>query len=104
MFDGHGVDDAATRRRAPLERVTQAVRTDGSREMDGEFAVRAPLQEVLAHSGRVPEWLRRVRLGRFRAGPDRFVHSVASVPRTIVDMQDKTMPEPWATATWAEGT
>src|SRR5579884_1673253 len=112
VLDGEGVDAPLAGRRPPLEAVAQAAGADLAGVEHRHLAVPAPLQDQLAPPGGVPERLggrgdRRLHPGgpallgaAFGGGHDR----VASVPRTRVDMQDRTMPEPWATATSAPGT
>src|SRR5581483_3637157 len=99
VLDGDGVHGAGAGRRPPFEVVAEARRTHLAGIEDRVVAAVAPLDEQFATAGGVPErggeLRRRGRLepGRFGRG-----HRAASVPSTSVDMHDRTIPEPWATA------
>ncbi len=80
-----------------------------ARVEDGSVAGVAPLQQEDALARRLPE---RFALGADRglpsggggAGLGSGAHNAASVPSTAVDMTERNIPDPWATATEAPGT
>src|SRR4051794_19116496 len=101
LLHGGGVDRPRAARLPPRQRVRrQAGRAHLAGIEDGLVAGVAALDEELLLLGRLPEGLADVADGRFEPGHQR----VASVPSTAVDMQDSTIPDPWATAMLASST
>ncbi len=103
VLDGEGVDGAGARRGPPVDLAAKAARAERPGVEERLIAVRAPGQDEPTLSAGVPE-----RLGsrpyRGLQAPTHGLgaaHRTAPVPRTKVDMHDKTTPEPWATATSA---
>ena len=110
VLDDGGVHRGPPAGLAPLAagaRRGAAVRAERPRVEDAPVAGRAPLHEQAALAGGLPERPALVahRAARSAARVPRSArparHRVASVPSTAVDMTERNMPEPWATATSA---